>query len=91
MGNMITKKKNGFAFGGLPLPMPLPAASIRVVAAVELKGQCHEMDILFKGLNNITSTFCVCADRFPQNFLLCDWSMFSSADFSWAAGKMREN
>ncbi len=27
----------------------------------------------------------------PQNFLLCDWSIFSSADLSLAAGKMREN
>jgi hypothetical protein len=27
----------------------------------------------------------------PQNSLLCDWSMFSSADLSLAAGKMREN
>ncbi len=27
----------------------------------------------------------------PQNSLLCDWSMFSSADLSLAAGKMRKN
>ena len=26
-----------------------------------------------------------------QNSLLCDWLMFSSADLSLAAGKMREN
>jgi hypothetical protein len=27
----------------------------------------------------------------PQNFLLCDWSMFSSADLSLATGKMHKN
>ncbi len=27
----------------------------------------------------------------PQNSLLCDWSMFSSADLSLAAGKMHKN
>ena len=26
----------------------------------------------------------------PQNFLLCDWSMFPSADLSLAAGKLRK-
>ncbi len=26
----------------------------------------------------------------PQNFLLCDWSMFSSADLSLAAGNMHK-
>ncbi len=25
----------------------------------------------------------------PQNFLLCDWSMFPNVGLSWAAGKMR--
>jgi hypothetical protein len=29
-----------------------------------LKGQRHEMDIIFKGLNNLFSTFCVCAVGF---------------------------
>ncbi len=27
----------------------------------------------------------------PQNYLLCDWSMFSSADLSLAAGKIFKN
>jgi hypothetical protein len=27
----------------------------------------------------------------PQNFVLCDWSMFCNADLSLAAGKMRGN
>ncbi len=27
----------------------------------------------------------------PQNSLLCDWSMFSTAYLSLAAGKMRKN
>jgi hypothetical protein len=27
----------------------------------------------------------------PQNSLLCDWSMFFSADLSLAAGEMRKN
>ncbi len=27
----------------------------------------------------------------PLNSLLCNWSMFSSADLSLAAGKMRKN
>jgi hypothetical protein len=27
----------------------------------------------------------------PQNSLLCDWSMFSNADHSLVAGKMRKN
>ncbi len=27
----------------------------------------------------------------PQNFLFCDWSMFSNADLSLAAGKMCED
>jgi hypothetical protein len=31
---------------------------------LSLKGQCHEMDILFKGLNILISIFCVCADGF---------------------------
>jgi hypothetical protein len=29
-----------------------------------LKGQCHKMDICFKSLNILISTFCVCADGF---------------------------
>jgi hypothetical protein len=29
-----------------------------------LKGQCHEIDIFFEGLNILISTFCVCADVF---------------------------
>ncbi len=29
-----------------------------------LKEQCHEMDMFFKGLNILISTFCVCADGF---------------------------
>jgi hypothetical protein len=86
--------------------------------------QCHEMNIFFKGLNILISTFCVCADGFeglskslsllnrinflfsslkllinfknaylnlPQNFLLCYWSMFSSADLTLAARKIRKN
>jgi hypothetical protein len=31
---------------------------------VFLKGQCHEMDLFFQGLNILISTFCVCADGF---------------------------
>jgi hypothetical protein len=31
---------------------------------IVLKGQCHEMDICFEGLNISISTFCVCADGF---------------------------
>ncbi len=27
----------------------------------------------------------------PRNSLICDWSMFSSADLSLAAGKMQKN
>jgi hypothetical protein len=27
----------------------------------------------------------------PQNFLLCDWSMLSSADLSLASGFLRKN
>ncbi len=40
-----------------------------------------------KILTNFENAYC----NPPQNFLLCDWSMFSSADLSLAAGKMREN
>jgi hypothetical protein len=29
-----------------------------------LKGQCHEMDILFEDLNILIKTSCVCADGF---------------------------
>ncbi len=29
-----------------------------------LKGQCHEIDMIFKGLNILISTFCVCAAGF---------------------------
>ncbi len=28
--------------------------------------QCHEMDIVFEGLNILISTFCVCADGFSD-------------------------
>ncbi len=31
-----------------------------------LKGQCHEMEICFEGLNILFSTFCVCADGFQD-------------------------
>ncbi len=75
---------------------------------VSLKGQRHEMDIFFKGLNILIITFCVCAESFQglsytimhflfaflklltnienaywnplKNSLLCDRSMFSSAE-----------
>ncbi len=35
-------------------------------AKMVLKGQCHEMDISFEGLNILISTLCVCADGFQD-------------------------
>jgi hypothetical protein len=39
-------------------------AELRNVALTFLKGQCHEMDIFFEGLNIFISIFRVCADEF---------------------------
>jgi hypothetical protein len=38
--------------------------TVRLKTMNHLKGQCHEMDIFFEGLNILISTFCVCADGF---------------------------
>jgi hypothetical protein len=33
-------------------------------SSISLKGQCHEMEIFFEGLNILIGTFCVCSDGF---------------------------
>jgi hypothetical protein len=38
--------------------------NVRTLISQMLKGQFHEMDIFFEGLNILISTSCVCADGF---------------------------
>ncbi len=52
--------------------------------------QCTIINFLFASLKLLTNI--ENADwNPPQNYLLCDWLMFSSADLSLAAGKMHKN
>jgi hypothetical protein len=44
---------------------PRPLKPIRYFQSA-LKGQSHKLDIVFEGLNNLISTFCVCADGFQD-------------------------
>jgi hypothetical protein len=61
-----------------------------------LQGQCHEMDIIFKGLNIMISTLCECANGFqglPKAFHY-PFSVISRCSLmptSFAARKMRKN
>jgi hypothetical protein len=50
-------------------------------------------NLLFASLKLLTNLilYVIAYWNAPQNSLLCDWSMFSSADLSLAAGKMRKN
>jgi hypothetical protein len=50
---------------GTTITSPPPVEGKKIYPLHEsLKGQCHDMDICFKGLNILFSTFCVCADGF---------------------------
>ncbi len=44
-----------------------------------LKGQCHEMDIVFEGINILISTFCLCADGFQDLSKACHYPIFASS------------
>jgi hypothetical protein len=44
----------------LPAPPDIPTEQCEKI----LKGQFHEMDIFFEGLNILILTLCVCADGF---------------------------
>ncbi len=62
--NTDFKKDKSFKTASSIIKKTSNLSSIATPQLINLKGQCHETDILFEGLNILISTFCVCADSF---------------------------
>ncbi len=84
-----TVSRDGYFFEGLNILISTGTVCVWTDGFQGLSLHYNIINFLFTSLKSLTSLNA--SRNSPQNFLLCDWSMFSSADLSLAAGKMREN